>query len=76
VFAVPDEEWGQRVAAAIVVDRSAYDRDALRDRMSDELASHKRPRQLAVLEALPLNRVGKIDRAAVSALAASKLRPI
>jgi O-succinylbenzoic acid--CoA ligase len=66
VFAVPDEEWGQQVVAAIVTDASAHDFDVLRARMNEELAAHKRPKQLAVLDALPLNRSGKVDREAVT----------
>lgn len=76
VFGIDDEEWGQRVVAAIVIEKPPYDRHELRTRMGAELAPHKRPKDFAVLDALPLNRSGKVDRAAVRALAERKLHPI
>jgi len=76
VFGVADSEWGQRVVGAIVAETPAYDPDTLRARMKSELAPHKRPKDLAVLDAFPLNRSGKIDRSRVRALVDAKLRPI
>lgn len=76
VFAVPDLEWGQRVVAAIVTDASTYEPDVLRTRMNEELASHKQPKRIVVLDALPLNRSGKIDRAAVVTRFENELREI
>lgn len=74
VFGVADEEWGQRVVAAVATDASVYEPHVLRARMNQELASHKRPRRIIVVDALPLNRSGKVDRAAVVALHESELR--
>ncbi len=76
VFSIPDEEWGQQVVAAVVADPSAYDAGLLVARMKSELAAHKRPKQLAELDVLPLNRSGKVDRAEVVARSEGKLRPI
>jgi O-succinylbenzoic acid--CoA ligase len=76
VFALPDSEWGEVVAAAIVTDPARYDLASLRMRMKRELASHKQPKQVAVLDALPLNRSGKIDRAAVVNEARDRLQRI
>ncbi|HET6416079.1 MAG TPA: class I adenylate-forming enzyme family protein [Polyangiales bacterium] len=76
VFSQPHEEWGEEVCAAIVIEGAEYSGDALRDRMTNELATHKRPRRIALLNALPLNRTGKVDRAAARSLSVSKLRPI
>jgi acyl-CoA synthetase (AMP-forming)/AMP-acid ligase II len=44
--------------------------------MNEELAAHKRPKDLAVLDAFPLNPSGKVDRAKLRALAEAALRPI
>jgi acyl-coenzyme A synthetase/AMP-(fatty) acid ligase len=41
-----------------------------------ELATHKRPKRICTLDALPLNRSGKVDRAAVSVQCSGELRPI
>jgi O-succinylbenzoic acid--CoA ligase len=76
VFGIDDEEWGERVVAAIVTDAREYDPNRLRVRMNEELAAHKRPKDLAVLDAFPLNPSGKVDRAKLRALAEAALRPI
>lgn len=62
VFAVPHEAWGQEVAAAVVVGEAPVDRDSLRAALSAELASFKRPKRIAWVDSLPLNRSGKVDR--------------
>jgi O-succinylbenzoic acid--CoA ligase len=76
VFPIEDLEWGQRVVAAIVADARTYEPETMRARMKAELAAHKRPRALALVEELPLNRSGKVDRLKLRALVEAKLRPI
>lgn len=76
VFGVPDEEWGEQVAAAIVVDSDVYRPAALAFHLETRLAGYKRPRHIAVVETLPTNRAGKIDRRAAARTAADHLRPI
>jgi O-succinylbenzoic acid--CoA ligase len=76
VFSLPNDDWGQEVVAAVVVDSTLYSADTLRDRLANELATHKRPKRICVLDALPLNRSGKVDRAAVELQCAGQLRPI
>jgi O-succinylbenzoic acid--CoA ligase len=76
VFSLPHDAWGEEVVAAIVVDAARYAEDALRDRLANELAPHKRPKRLCALGALPLNRSGKVDRAAVAVQCSGGLRPI
>jgi len=76
VFSVPHEEWGQQVVAAIVADKSQLDFHALRVRLRAELAPYKRPKKVCLLESLPLNRSGKIDRAEVARRCLGQLRPI
>ncbi|HKA91866.1 MAG TPA: AMP-binding protein [Haliangiales bacterium] len=61
VFGVPDETWGEIVAAATTAPLPTA---ALAD-----LAPFKRPRRIARVEALPLTPGGKPDRAAARALA-------
>jgi O-succinylbenzoic acid--CoA ligase len=76
VFSLPHDEWGQEVVAALVVDPIPYSADTLRDRIAKELAAHKRPKKICVLDALPLNRSGKVDRTAVELQCAGQLRLI
>jgi O-succinylbenzoic acid--CoA ligase len=76
VFSLPNDEWGEEVVAAVVPDTRAYDPSALRERLTKGLAPHKRPKRLCMIDALPLNRSGKVDRAAVRKRCAELLRPI
>ncbi|MFO0685254.1 MAG: AMP-binding protein [Sandaracinus sp.] len=73
VFGVEDPTWGQRVAAALVVNDDAPSDEALVASLRRELAGFKLPRAVARLEALALNATGKVDRAATAALAAPRL---
>jgi O-succinylbenzoic acid--CoA ligase len=73
VFGTPDAEWGHAVAAAVVSDEPALDPTRLRERFDEGLARFKRPKWVAVLEELPLNRSGKVDRALVAARCEGKL---
>ena len=69
VFGRPDPTWGQRVVAAVVPAPGATpELPALRDWVADRLGRPVAPRQLHVLDALPLLHTGKPDRRAVAAL--------
>jgi O-succinylbenzoic acid--CoA ligase len=69
VFGRPDPTWGQRVVAAVVPAPGARpDLIGLRTWVSARLGSPAAPRQLHVLDALPLLHTGKPDRRAVAAL--------
>lgn len=75
VFGVPDETWGQLVAAALVTDERWPGDEALADHLVERLASPKRPRRLVRVQALPVTPAGKPDRAALAALIPA-LRPL
>ena len=72
VLGVPDEEWGQRVVAFVVVSAGAADgwsAEAARDWVS---AAHPRswaPREVVTLDTIPLLDNGKPDRLALRELA-------
>lgn len=68
VVGVPDPEWGQVVAAAVVRDPSAPGHDRLRHAVRDVLGRAAAPRLLLDLPELPLRGIGKPDRAAVTRL--------
>ncbi|SFD87078.1 AMP-binding enzyme [Blastococcus tunisiensis] len=69
VFGRPDETWGQRVVAAVVPAPGAVpDLPDLRGWVADRLGHPAAPRQLHLLDALPLLHTGKPDRRAVAAL--------
>jgi O-succinylbenzoic acid--CoA ligase len=71
VVGVDDPEWGRRVVAAVVPVPGAGtpELDDVRDGVAAALGPYAAPRQLLVLDALPLVGVGKPDRAAVARLA-------
>ena len=77
VLGVPDERWGQVVAAVIEADTdSAPHADALLDVVSRSLAAHKRPRRYAIVDRLPLTTSGKVDRKDALARFVALLRPL
>ncbi len=66
VVGVEDPEWGQRVAAAVVLEPEAsLDLETLRGWARERLAVYKVPTQLATLEELPRNAMGKVVKPAV-----------
>ena len=76
VFSVPHEEWGQEVVAGVVVEPSAFDPATLAHCLAEQLAPYKRPKRISVLDSLPLNRSGKLDRGTVKELCKDALAPI
>lgn len=66
VLGVPDPEWGNRVVAFVVGDVSA---DEVRDWVGETHPRSWAPRQLVVLDAIPLLSNGKPDRLALRELA-------
>jgi malonyl-CoA/methylmalonyl-CoA synthetase len=69
VVGIADPEWGERVAAAIVLNNSnALDLESLRSWAKERLAAHKIPSRLLVVEALPRNAMGKVIKSAVVVL--------
>jgi len=58
VVGLPDETWGERVAAAVVT-RSAVDADEIVAFCADRLAGFKRPRAVEIWPDLPTSPVGK-----------------
>jgi O-succinylbenzoic acid--CoA ligase len=69
VFGVPDETWGQIVAAALVMQGEGPGERELAAFVEARLAPYKRPRRIAVVGALPLTAGGKLDRVALPCLA-------
>jgi malonyl-CoA/methylmalonyl-CoA synthetase len=60
VVGVADPEWGERVAAAVVLNNGdALDLQSFRTWAKELLAAHKVPSRLLVLDALPRNAMGK-----------------
>ena len=59
VFGVDDDQWGQRVCAAVVGPQDTAVIDAF---ARTHLAGHKRPKQYVILDELPYTATGKLRR--------------
>jgi len=66
VVGLPDEEWGERVAALVVPrEESDLSASALDAHCRERLAGYKIPRTIRFAEAIPRTDSGTVDRAAV-----------
>jgi O-succinylbenzoic acid--CoA ligase len=76
VFGHPDDEWGQVVAAALVLRGERPNSAELVDWCASRLASFKRPRRVALVDELPVTSMGKLDRRALPGATKGHLWPI
>ena len=68
VIGVPDEAWGERLVAFVVLETGAHaEALALAEYCSDKLAKYKIPKEIQFLEALPRNLAGKVLKRELSA---------
>ncbi len=68
VIGVDDEQYGQRLAAFVVLAAGASATpDALKQHVRENLANYKVPREISVLDELPRGSTGKILRAELQA---------
>jgi O-succinylbenzoic acid--CoA ligase len=67
VFGIADDRLGQRVVAAVVVANgcAAPTLEALRSHVADTLEVTAAPRELHIVDALPMRGIGKVDRQAL-----------
>ncbi|WP_018178144.1 AMP-binding protein [Jongsikchunia kroppenstedtii] len=63
VFGVPDDEFGQRLAAVLVLEDGAeFPADEVRAHVKENLARYKQPRDVHYLDELPRTASGKLLR--------------
>lgn len=60
VVGLPDADLGQRIVAFVVGD--GLDEQALIDHVASQLSVHKRPREVRLVESLPRNAMGKVQK--------------
>ncbi|MEV6767146.1 acyl-CoA synthetase [Nocardia sp. NPDC051030] len=68
VIGVPDEDLGQRIIA-YVVPRNGFGAaiaQELIDHVAGELSAHKRPREVRMVDSLPRNAMGKVQKKLLS----------
>jgi o-succinylbenzoate---CoA ligase len=76
VVGVPDAEWGERVTAAVIPADPVHppDLSALRAAAHHLLTGAQVPKEIILLDALPLRGVGKPDRKAVRSILTARDR--
>lgn len=60
VVGLPNEEWGQVIAAAIVLKNQSVDIAVIKTWLKEQLAPYKNPIQWKLLNELPKNAMGKV----------------
>ena len=75
VVAVKDEVWGETVCAALIPADNSFDLDEFMDWTRSNLISHKRPRNVKVMNEFPRNRLGKVVKSKVRNLFEKEMEP-
>ena len=61
IFGVPDEKWGEAIHAAVEI-AAPVDDEALLSHIKSALGSIKTPKSIRIVESLPRNAYGKLQR--------------
>jgi acyl-CoA synthetase (AMP-forming)/AMP-acid ligase II len=72
-FAIPDEKYGEAVAAAVVLRDDSIVVAELLEHVGGRIASFKVPSRVIVVEAIPRTATGKVQRRNVAAAFANRL---
>jgi malonyl-CoA/methylmalonyl-CoA synthetase len=73
VVGIPDADLGERVVAAVVAEEGfVVDVQALRASLRDRLAPYQVPKHVTVLETLPRNAMGKVEKNVLRSLLAEE----
>lgn len=66
VVGLEDRNWGQRVAAVLVLTPQGkseeFDLVKMRGEMKKRVVEYKVPREIKILEAIPRNQMGKVNK--------------
>jgi malonyl-CoA/methylmalonyl-CoA synthetase len=68
VVAIPDDEWGELIVAAIVAHSPDINLPELNSWLRERIASYKTPRNYIVVDELPKNAMGKVVKNEVKKL--------
>ncbi len=64
VIGLPDDDWGERVAAVIVLENE-LSKDDIAATLKENLAAYKLPKQIEFVDELPRNTMGKVQKKAL-----------
>ena len=62
VFGIPHADFGESVLAAIVLDNTSLTDAAIAAQVEPHLARFKHPRRYIIMDALPRNTMGKVQK--------------
>jgi malonyl-CoA/methylmalonyl-CoA synthetase len=62
VVGIENEEWGEVVAAALVLEKEPIDLQQLNDWIKTQMPAYKAPRSYSILKELPRNAMGKVTK--------------
>lgn len=62
VIGVPNEEWGELVAAALIVNNTNLDLKELNTWLREKIPAYKTPRHYKIINELPRNAMGKVTK--------------
>ncbi|WP_291732910.1 malonyl-CoA synthase [Leisingera sp. F5] len=65
VIGVPHPDFGEGVVAVVVPDGDGTSAEAIKSALSGQLAKFKQPKQIILLDALPRNTMGKVQKKAL-----------
>jgi acyl-CoA synthetase (AMP-forming)/AMP-acid ligase II len=76
VIGIPDDEWGEIIRAYIVPKPGAQVTETIIvEHCLSALASYKKPREVRIVESLPLSPIGKVSRVALREQARAERSP-
>ncbi len=65
VVGIADDEWGELIVSAIVINNKEIDLSALNKWLREKMASYKTPRKYLIVDELPRNAMGKVTKSDV-----------
>ncbi len=68
VLVQPDSEFGQSMVAFVVPNTETIQEEELRNWLRERLERYQLPRQVRIVQSIPRNSLGKVDKAALKAI--------
>ena len=62
VVGIPDEEWGEIIAASLVINQETIDFKNIKNWLKEQLPAYKIPKRFIIQEDLPRNVMGKVTK--------------